>query len=608
MKYQQVAVFTISMLLTAGTGAAQALPGAAGGKVQMPLQSERPREPGKIEQDAKNPADTLGLDTRLDKLEFKKAKMADVMRTLAEMSNANIVVTAAAGEKDVTIFMKNISIREAIETISKNSGVWFRQDKATRTFRIMTTEEYQQDMVVYREDATRIFNLLHPNPVVVATAIRDLYGARVLMTLGVVADDFGATAGKSIGGGGAGGGGTRAGSAGGGAGVGVGVGGGAGGGGVGTGGAGFRRGTGAGAGRAVAGAAQQSERAVTEKLTAEQLSKLEGAQKTVEEGGVVSSDTLKGITSSEQPIHITVNREHNLIIVRTGDATAMRDIEKLIKEMDRPTPQVLLEMKILELKVGDSFNQLFNFSIDSNNPNPHSIGLGNTAIPSTQGSLIYRFLNARINARLELLEKNNQVNNLSSPILMASNNRPARVFVGEERVLVTGVTATDPVLNAAGGVVTPGKITYETETRDVGITLNILPKINADKTVTLSILQDSSSVLEKAVTLPPITVGNAVQNFQIDSVKTANIEGIVVARDGLTVAIGGLISRSKNNDVRKVPLLGDLPLVGNLFQSKDQSNQSNELVLLITPHIITNPSEAEDVSHEVVEPLSEQQW
>lgn len=534
-----------------------------------------------------------GAEAIITKLEFREAKMVDVIRALADMSSLNIVATKEAGARDVTVYLQKISVKDALDTISKNAGLWYRHDRTSNTYRIMTTDEYQKDVVVYREDTTRVFNLLHPNPVIVASAIRDLYGARVLLSLGMEADDFGTSGGTSMGTAsrsGAGGG-SRAGQAR-------------------AGQASLRRQTGganfAGGGRntgAVAGGGgAMSENIVSEKLTAEQLARL--GSLTEGESGTLSSEALKGITRSEQPIYITVNREHNLIIVRTSDASAVKEIERLVKEMDRPTPQVLLEMKILELSVGDSFSQTFSLSATSGD-GKHTLSLGNAEASET-GSLIYTFIDGRIAARIELLEKNNRINTLSSPILLASNNRPARVFVGEERVLVTGVTATDPVLNAAGGVVTPAKITYETEIRDIGNTLNIIPKINADKTVTLSIQQDSSSVLEGAVTLPPITVGNTTQSFTIDSVKTANIEGIVVAKDGLTIAIGGLISSTTSNSERKVPLLGDIPLVGELFKSKEQSTTKSELVLLITPRIITNPSDGENVSWDTVGPLSTQ--
>ena len=137
----------------------------------------------------KKPA--TGENAVISKLEFKNANMIEVARALADMSGLNVVATEAASKKSVTVFLQNISVKDALDTISKNAGLWYRQDKSSKTFRIMTTEEYQRDMVVYREDTTRVFNLLHPNPVMVATAVRDLYGSRVRMTYGVEAETFG---------------------------------------------------------------------------------------------------------------------------------------------------------------------------------------------------------------------------------------------------------------------------------------------------------------------------------------------------------------------------------------------------------------------------------
>jgi len=520
----------------------------------------------------------------IQKLEFKKAKLIDVMRTISEISDINIVPTQEAGEKDVTIYLRNVTVHEAIDTISRSNGLWYRQDKISKAYRVMTTKEFQDDVVVFRDDVTQIFNLLHPNPVIVAKAIEDLYGRRVILSLGVQADDFNTSR--------AGGNSARSGQS------------------------SLRRSTGnnnnrnstSGGNRGGAGGRNQaSELAVTEELTPERIAQLEKAITAADGSTVVSSDDLKSVSRTEQPIYVTVNREHNLIIVRTSDVAVLRDIERLVKEMDRPTTQVLLEMKILELTIGDSFNQLFNFEYLSGSGKEY-FGLGNAAIPTQAGSFIYSFLDSQISARLELLQKNNQINTLSSPILLASNNRPARVFVGEERILVTGVTATDPVISSVGTVITPGRVTYETELRDIGNTLNIVPKINADGTVTLSIQQDVSSVLPGAISLPPITIGNTIQSFNIDSVKVANIEGIVVAKDGLTVAIGGLISNSSSYNETKVPLLGDIPLLGELFKRKDETNTKSEMILLITPRIIKNPSDGEMVTADTMDEVSDQAW
>ncbi len=115
-------------------------------------------------------------DAIIDKLEFNQANMLDVARALADISGMNFVATEDAAKKNVTVFLQNISVINALDTITKNSGVWYRKDRDSNTYRIMSTEEYQRDLIVYREDTTRIFNLLHPNPIIVATAIRDIYG------------------------------------------------------------------------------------------------------------------------------------------------------------------------------------------------------------------------------------------------------------------------------------------------------------------------------------------------------------------------------------------------------------------------------------------------
>lgn len=560
-----------------------------------------------------------GADAIIYKLEFRDALMVDVIRALSDMSELNIVATEEAAKKRVTVFLQKISVKDALDTISKNAGLWYRQEKNARTFRIMTTQEYQKDMVIYREDTTRIFNLLHPNPVIVATAISDIFGDRVSLSLGVEDDTL-----SGLGG----------------------IGGGTGGAGIGS---GSRNGTGLigstnarnstfrsrnsrssysssyggsrGGSRAI-GADRESERVLSEELTPDQLQRLEQIM-AAGASGTLSGEALAELSSREQPIYITVNREHNLIIARSSDTAAMKDIEHLIVEMDRPIPQVLLEMKVLELSLGDSYKQVFDLdlltgrqtsgpdSTQARNPlnsgstvgSRNTLGLGNFALESS--TFVYQFLNNRIRARIQLLEENNRVNTLSSPIVMASNNRPARVFVGEERVLVTGINATGATV--ANGVVTPGTFEPVTEIRDIGNTLIILPKINADGTVTLNIQQDASTVITGGTTIP-VPANGTVQSVPIDTVKTSNLTGTVVAKDGLTVAVGGLISSTTSRNVQKVPLLGDIPMLGQLFQRKIDVNDRSELVLLITPRIISNPAMGAQVSGELVRPLSEQSW
>lgn len=570
------------------------------------------------------PAPRAKDNVKIGKLDFKQAKVSDVIRALSDISNVNIVATETASKKEVSIFLQDISVKDALELVSKTSGLWYRQDKNNGSYRVMTTEEYQNDLVIYRDDVTKVFNILHPNPIIVATAIKDLYGNRVRLSLGVedntTMGSFGAASATSSTS--RPGGGTTTNRA-------------------------SRTNNNSNSGGGINDVTDKV--VITEKLSSEKLAKLDENVAAAGGDGLVTAEALRGFSQSLQPIYITVNREHNLIVVRTSDAMAVKDIGDLIKQMDKPTPQVLLEMKILSLEIGDKYRQSFDLDYVPNSnevfgpptdqdktplftPATRNVtttqtigevgnqsvitstgvissgvrnvlGLGNFALEG--GTFVYQFMNDKIRARIQLLQEDNKINTLSSPILLATNNKPARVFVGTEHVITTGFEAVAGASNAVS-VGTPA-IVPVTEVRSIGNTLQIMPKINADKTISLLIQQDSSS-LRKAASSIPVPVGNTVVNFNVDSVQTSNIQGTVVAKDGLTIAIGGLIDHSSSNSEQKVPFLGDVPLIGELFKRKTEDKSKRELILLVTPHIITAPAEAEDVSRNTLENVSEVEW
>ncbi|WP_036299701.1 type II secretion system protein GspD [Methylotenera sp. L2L1] len=541
-----------------------------------------------------------GEEAIISKLEFKQANIVDVVRALADMSGLNIVATEDAAKKNVTVFLQNITVKNALDTIAKNSGLWYRQDKTSETYRVMSTEEYQRDMVVYREDTTKIFNLLHPNPTEVATVIRDVYGSRVIVSqlcdsgavrkLGGIANAANNTTGSV-------------------------------------------RTTSSNRASAnqnnrqqnannrnnILGINGQSENLVNEKMSADQLQQLDEIVVT-SNGNTIAAERLSKISSSEPSIYLSVNCEHNLIILRTSDNAAIKDIEHLIKEMDRPVPQVLLEMKILELTMGDSFEQLFdlNYQAGTTTKGP---GVFSTAIPTLPigtlsnqnnltlgaGSLVYQFLSDRISAKIQLLETKNKVKTISSPVLLASNNRKSELFVGTQNLITTGFNPGTVVTPANGSPVTVAP-TPITELQDVGPKLTITPKINADKTVTIEIDQAVTSIIrDLSQVLVPDATGNLTQQF-VDGLNVATINGIVTAKDGLTVAIGGLIKNSDSKVDTRVPVFSSIPLLGELFKGKKDVSSRTEMVLLITPHIISTASESDDITRDVMEPMTEQEW
>ncbi len=513
-------------------------------------------------------AQTALAEKTIRELAFTDTRLIDVIRTLSELSDSNIIATPKATQKTITIHLKKVSVLNAIKSICRISELWYRYDADTNTYRIMTREEYGKDLIIRESEHIEVFNVRNANVRIIAQAIQDLFGQRVQLSLGVPAGSSGNTAGS--------GGGvrnTRTLSR-----------------------ATIRRAAGrtafggiSGSGRTLTTTGSQID---TKNLSVDQLEKL---TQQAQGQSVIDPNLLQQISTQAQAIYITVNNEHNLIIVRSDDRKAVAAIGKLIKEMDIAVPQVMLEMKILNITLGDDINSIFNFELQprGNNQSLQPIKIGNNALLNS-GSLIYEFLNNRLRANIEFLEQNKRVKVLSNPMVLASNHRQAELFIGEESVLTRGFTY-NPAVITNGVVASPAYIETQTELQEIGITLRITPRINADNSVLLELEQESSTINPGGGTIP-ISDGNGnVVNLPIDTVNTARLTGTVLAKDGLTVAVGGLIRSNKKTQEKKVPLLGEIPVIGRVFRSTTETEQDTETVLLITPHILTRPEDSEQI-------------
>ncbi|MBL4849642.1 MAG: hypothetical protein JKY65_29275, partial [Planctomycetes bacterium] len=339
---------------------------------------------------------------------------------------------------------------------------------------------------------------------------------------------------------------------------------------------------------------------LTGDLTAERLARLE------EREGRITGGDLEGATETRPVIAVTVNQRHNLIVVRTSDAEALEEVEALVLELDRPTAQVLLEVKILEVRLGDDFRSVFDAdwidgpvqnNLATGKPANPLVSGANTVLqqvgaagnfPLSGGTLIYQFLNDHVRLRLQLMARENRLAVLATPLLLCANSESARIFVGEERPLVRNFELQSTTTN---GVVT-NTVVPTVDLRDIGNTLRIVPNINADRSVTLSIVQDISSVNIGGAALPVPSGSGGISTFSVDTVNTANLEVTVVAKDGLTIAIGGLIRKELVDRQEGIPYLMDLPLIGWLFGETVRAESQRELVLLITPHVLMTPAES----------------
>ena len=123
----------------------------------------------------------------------------------------------------------------------------------------------------------------------------------------------------------------------------------------------------------------------------------------------------------------------------------------------------------------------------------------------------------------------------------------------------------------------------------------MLPKINADRTVTLTIFQERTGDDTGKQDIIPISATQTVTRPVVSNATTVNT---VVAKDGLTVAIGGMVEEKVVKRQLKVPLLGDIPTLGALFRKDFEQEQKTELIILITPHVISTPKQSEKATQE----------
>jgi general secretion pathway protein D len=505
---------------------------------------------------------TVFANKKISEIEFVESPLSDVVRTLSELTDSNVIATADATKAVVTIHLKNVSIESAIKSISRINDLWYRYDDDTNTYRIMTREEYSNDLVVNESEHIEVFTLKNANVSIVAQAINDLFEGRVKLTLGIEAGRNSVQSGGS----------NQSSSK-----------------------SNNNRNNSnssnnsnnSGGGSGSTGQTVTTGSKLPTDLTLQQLEQLASS-------GALNTQRVQEVTLQSQPIYITLNNEHNMMIVRTDDQKIINIIKNLIHKMDLAIPQVMLEMKILSINLGEDFNSIFNFKLQPSGTNQSStpIQLGNNALPNS-GSFIYEFLNSRLTANIEFLEKNNRLKVLSNPMVVASNHRQTELFIGEEALLTRGFSYNAAVIQN-GTVVSQAYIQAETELRDVGITLRLTPRINADNTVTIDLEQENSTIKTGGASLPVVT-DTGTTTLAIDTVDTSRLNGVIVAKDNLTVAVGGLIRSTKSTNQQKVPLLSEIPIIGRVFRSDIETEEDTETVLLITPRIMKNPSDSEKI-------------
>ena len=619
----------------------------------QPYELPVPGEPSETAAPSENRMLPEEANQRLSSVEFDKVPLSEAMQTLSKEVGLNVITSADAGEKPITVYLENVTAINAIDAIVKANGLFYRVEEQSGIIRIATREEYERDLQSFRDQETRVFTLLYPNPTAVAQAIQHVYGDRVQLNsadndftdfieLTQRFNRFDLVDGRALGLGTFGGGGlgqNNVGSTsglglGGGLGLAGGLGGGLGGLGIGGFGGGFGGGLGGGLGRFGGGVTNRSRSRINQQnlatpegqpLTDLSSSEIQAIENQLASGNLNAEQRSDLLERRAATIYVSTIRRNNQVVVRTGDPRTMEQIAQLISQLDVPTPTVLLEVKVLRVELADGLNSAFEyFTGDSgeaaafsdgnqfganppNAPFPGAIGAARTIgeglgiSGNIPGALTFQVIDDDFRFRMQLLESKNRVTALATPLILTANNEVSRIFVGDTLPFTVGFTPGQIVGAAVGGVNGAVAPTPVTELRDVGQSLLITPNINSDRTVTLRIVEENSERIIGGGSIPvPSTDGTTVTAVNVDTVRRRSVTGTVVARDGMAVALGGLIEEQVLDTRDQIPILGDIPKLGFLFRRQSTQRQRSELIVMIRPYIFNTPAEAAQRSQCVV--------
>lgn len=549
-------------------------------------------------------------------LQFDSLPLSEAMKAFSEQTGLNVICSAEAGKTEVTVYLRDVAPLAALEAIVKANGLFYRTDDQSGIVRIATAEEYEKDLTSFREEQTRIFTLLYPNPVAVAQVIGQVFGDRVELNMADADTDdlqdlsqrfnrFDLVDGRALG--------------------------------LGT----FDADGQSDSGLNQLNPASNQNNLATASLTNRSRIRIDRANPARESLRDLSAAEIQDIENQlayggdigereraqlmrrkKATIYVSTIRRNNQIIVRSGDEQSMAEIEHLIQQLDVPTPTVLLEVKVLRIRLADGIKSAFEYFVGDDNaaggygdgsimPDFPGANIASRAMASglgvaggVPGSLTFQVVDSQFQFRMQLLESESRVTALATPLIMTANNEVSRIFVGDTLPFTIGFTPSQVVggFNSVTGAVSATPIT---ELRDVGQSLLITPNINADRTVTLRVVEENSERILGGGSIPiPDTDGSGVTTVNVDTVRRRTVSGTIVAHDGMAVALGGLIEETISDGRDQVPVLGNIPGIGFLFRRQESYKSRSELVVVIRPYVFNTPCEAAATSQAVLGELS----
>jgi general secretion pathway protein D len=309
--------------------------------------------------------------------------------------------------------------------------------------------------------------------------------------------------------------------------------------------------------------------------------------------GGVTQNTARTAYDLAGQVAIIADADTNSVLVRTAPKN-YEQVKRVLDELDRPVAQVLIKVLVAEVRHDNTSDIGSEFSALNLRSGPVTTvtGTGANAVTSTvntpngQGQRegtqfnvpnftngtggIIAITESNFSATIHALETQGKLDVLSRPYILASDNQLASITVGQEVPYVTNSQLTDT-----------GQTINTIQYSDIGILLDVIPHINPDGLVILDVAPEISAISSTSIQI--------AQNVNATVFDKRSAQSRVEVQDGQTAVIGGLMEDQANVTNNKVPILGDIPFIGPLFQRKTTDKTKTELLIFLTPHVASRP-------------------
>jgi general secretion pathway protein D len=298
---------------------------------------------------------------------------------------------------------------------------------------------------------------------------------------------------------------------------------------------------------------------------------------------------FRPLSEFEAPVQVFADKATNSIVV-SSTRNAYNQLKSVIRDLDTRRNQVFVEAVILEVQVdrlrqigsdplqvigagrSGSLQGIGGFNTAPENLATIAQAITGTAAGAATGGAVSVLNTVNVRAFLQLLLNLTDTNVLSTPQVLAADNQKAKIVVGENRPFPTG---------QAQGITGGTLVTIER--KDVGVTLEITPQVMENDLIRLEIKQELTAIAENVAQ----TIGSGTASIPVGPTTTKrSMETTTIAKDQQTIVIGGLVRDNITISERKVPLLGDIPLLGWLFRFQSRQTEKLNLLVFLTPTLV----------------------